>query len=75
LGDVYKRQVQAYAAIKGRSYVVPEDIKTLALPALAHRLVLKGALRLKSSASEEVLQGIMNKVPVPTEDQISFSRT
>ena len=58
------QSAKAYAYVQGRTYVVPEDIKTLAVPVLAHRLILgTGAGREK-----ELIEKILGQVPVPTED-------
>ncbi len=61
------RAVQVLAILRGRTHVEPDDIKELAVPVLAHRLVVKGALKLKSGMSEEILLGILNKTTVPSE--------
>jgi len=58
---------QAYAWLKGRNYVVPEDIKRLAVPVLAHRLVLARGYG-SSATGEKEIYGILNQVPVPTEE-------
>ena len=58
---------QALAFIRGRDYVVPEDIKELAVPVLAHRLVIPHAFGTGSS-SEEIIKKILSEVPVPTEE-------
>ncbi|MBR5739160.1 MAG: MoxR family ATPase [Lachnospiraceae bacterium] len=58
---------QAYAYVSGRTYVVPEDIKTLAIPVLAHRLVLDRAMGGRSAA-KEVVEQLLESVPVPTEE-------
>lgn len=63
---------QAYALLHSRPYVTPDDIKTLAIPVLTHRLILKSSLRLKSGAAEELITGILNRIPVPTEDHLDF---
>ena len=63
---------QAFAIINGRDYVTPDDIKTLAVPVLSHRIIMKGALRLKSGSSEEALKNIIQKTTVPTEENIDF---
>ena len=57
---------QSYAYIDGRDYVVPEDIKAVAVPVLAHRLVLShiGGQR---NADKEAVARILGSVPVPTE--------
>lgn len=61
------RALQAYAMIQGRSYVVPEDVKELAVPVLAHRIVLQGAGQDKGAAAEWIGR-ILSQVPVPSED-------
>jgi len=58
--------VRSYALINGREYVVPEDIKALAVPVLAHRLILKGGSM--GSKAESVIEDILSKTEVPTED-------
>ena len=58
---------QALAWISGRSYVVPEDIKKLAVPVLSHRLVLTRGYG-SSVTGEKEIQAILNRVPVPTEE-------
>ncbi|MGZ6910219.1 MAG: AAA family ATPase [Acidimicrobiia bacterium] len=54
---------QAHATLDGRDYVVPDDVARLALPVLAHRLVLRDPGRLADQRA--VLQGIVGTVPVP----------
>ncbi len=56
---------RAWAALNGRDYVLPDDVKTFADPVLVHRLILKPDLWLKKNASSEVIAGILNSVPVP----------
>ena len=56
---------RAWAALNGRDYVLPDDVKTFADPALVHRLILKPDLWLKKNASSEVIAGILNSVAVP----------
>ena len=63
----FMRAVQAYACLKGRSYVIPEDIKKLAIPVLAHRLVLEGNYYLKDAARTQ-MEMILKETPVPTEE-------
>lgn len=61
------RAVRAHALIQGRDYVVPEDIKTLAVPVLAHRLTTARTFGLQSSA-REIMSQLLSAVPLPTED-------
>ena len=56
---------RAWAALRGRDYVLPDDVKTFADPALVHRLILKPDLWLKKDAASEVIEGILSNVAVP----------
>jgi MoxR-like ATPase len=56
---------RAYAAINGRDYVLPDDVKRFAKPVLLHRLILNPELWLRRNAPDQVLSGIINNVPVP----------
>ena len=56
---------QALAAIQGRAYIIPDDIKGLASYALAHRIILKSQARLRDRTSESIIEGILSQVPVP----------
>lgn len=59
---------KAYAYVKGRDFVVPEDIKTLAVPVLSHRLILSGGSKWQSVHSEEIIKRVLDTTPVPTEE-------
>ena len=62
------KAARAYAAILGRDYVLPDDVKQLAVPVLAHRLMLQSQSNVRLSQSSEALIGVLlSKVPVPTE--------
>lgn len=63
----FLRACQAYALIQGRDYVVPEDIKAVAVPVLAHRVVANAAMDGKKTAVN-VIRELLNAIPVPTED-------
>ncbi|MBC7223420.1 MAG: MoxR family ATPase [Anaerolineae bacterium] len=56
---------RALAAIQGREYVIPDDIKALAEPALAHRLIISPSARIKDVDARSVVQEILDSVPVP----------
>lgn len=56
---------QALAALRGRNYVLPDDIKSLAIPVLAHRLLLKEEERLRGETPENILKKILSEVPIP----------
>lgn len=62
-----ERFAQALAAIEGRDYLIPDDIKTAALPVLAHRLILSYEARLEGKSAEGVLANIVQRIPVPVE--------
>lgn len=62
------RAAQAYAAMDGRSYVIPDDVKECAPYVLSHRLVLKNTARFKSGADERVIKEILENVSAPTEN-------
>lgn len=68
------KTARAWAAMEGRDYVIPDDIKFLAEPALAHRLITSPAARIKGVNSEEVIKEILNTVPVPGADIGARSR-
>ena len=61
------RACQAYAAIRGRDYVIPDDVKALAVPVLAHRVVPRGISQYADSAS--LIRELMDRVTAPTEVQ------
>jgi MoxR-like ATPase len=59
------RAGQALAALRGREYILPDDIKSLALPVLTHRLILKEEDRLRGENAEHILESIIHRIPVP----------
>ncbi len=59
------RASQALAAIRGRGYVIPDDVKLLAKPTLAHRIIVTPAARVRAITSTAVLDEILQSVPVP----------
>jgi len=59
------RTGQAQAAILGRDYVTPDDIKMLAMVALAHRLIISPSARIKNVDPRAVIQEILDSTPVP----------
>ena len=59
------RTSQAFAAMHGRDYVTPDDIKGLIAPVLGHRLIISPAARIRNVHADEILRGIMNQIPVP----------
>jgi MoxR-like ATPase len=59
------RASQALAAMRGRGYVIPDDIKLLAKPTLAHRIIVTPAARVRSITSTTILEEILQAIPVP----------
>jgi MoxR-like ATPase len=62
---------QARAALMGRDFALPDDVKYLAEAALAHRVILGPAARLRDLSAEQVLEEILEKIPVPGGDMVS----
>ena len=60
------RACQALAAIRGRDYVIPDDVKELAVPVLAHRVILRG---MYEQNAQSFIEGLVAKTPVPTEEK------
>ncbi|PKN28520.1 MAG: AAA family ATPase [Deltaproteobacteria bacterium HGW-Deltaproteobacteria-21] len=58
---------QAFAAIQGRNYVIPDDVKYLAGPVLSHRTIARTEAVLKGRSSEQIIEEILSTVPVPVE--------
>ncbi len=56
---------RARALLQGRDYVVPEDVKALAVPALAHRLVLRPEMWVREVTGADVVRSCLERVPVP----------
>jgi MoxR-like ATPase len=56
---------QARAAMQGRDYVIPDDIKALAMVSLAHRLIISPSARIKNVDPRAVIQEILDSTPVP----------
>ena len=65
------RTGQARASILGRDYVLPDDVKALALPALAHRVIPGPAARLRDVNAERIVQEVVDAMPVPGGDVTS----
>ncbi len=57
---------RALAAISGRDYVLPDDVKAVAIPVLAHRLILKPEARIRKVLATSIVSEIISTIPVPT---------
>lgn len=60
-----QKLVRARALLRGRDFVLPDDVKALALPALAHRIVVKPEPWIRGIRGEEIVRNALEKVPVP----------
>ncbi len=56
---------QAVALIRGRDFVLPDDVKELAVPMLSHRMIVSAAARMRGTASEEIVGAILDDTAVP----------
>ena len=65
------RAGQAYAALAGRDYVIPDDIKVLGVPALAHRTIVKTAATVRDVDSTLIIRELLDSVPVESRSQRS----
>ena len=61
------RAAKGYAAISGRNYVIPDDVKRAAHPVLDHRIMLENSMRIHKNAAYNVIEDILGSVTVPTE--------
>ncbi len=59
---------RAVAAMNGRDYVIPDDVKEITVEALSHRVVLKPGPWIKGIKTSSIIEGILNNVPVPKVD-------
>jgi MoxR-like ATPase len=61
------RSSQAYAAIHGRFYVIPDDVKRVARPVLSHRMIATSQTRLHGRVMEQIIEEVLHNVSVPVE--------
>ena len=59
------RAAKAWAAMSGRAFVTPDDLQKLAQPVLAHRLLLSNEARISGTTADEIISGIVSRLPVP----------
>jgi MoxR-like ATPase len=69
------RTAQARAALAGRDYILPDDVKALAVPTLAHRVILGPGARLRDLNAQQVVEEILRGVPVPGGDPSGGARS
>jgi MoxR-like ATPase len=63
------RAARASASSQARDYVIPDDIKNLAVPVLAHRVLLSPEAQMRGASAEEVLGSLVNQVPIPARER------
>ena len=56
---------RAYAALQGRDFVIPDDVKTLALPVLRHRLTLSPSAEIEGLTADRILREVLDQTPAP----------
>jgi MoxR-like ATPase len=61
-----QRAARAYAAAAGRDYVIPDDLKMLAGSVLEHRLILSPEAQLRGASARDVLDSVLERIPVPS---------
>ena len=61
------RTSQAYAAMHGRFYVIPDDVKRVARPVLSHRMIATSQTRLHGRLMEQIEDDVLQSIPVPVE--------
>lgn len=62
------KTVQVHAILAGRDFVTPDDVKAMIRPVFGHRIMLKNSARVKKGMNFEILDFILSRVTVPTED-------
>jgi MoxR-like ATPase len=57
------------AALSGRDFVTPDDVKAVAVPALAHRLMLRPELWVQQVAGDDIVRELLDSVPTPAAEE------
>jgi len=55
--------------LQGRDYVIPDDVKALAIPVLSHRLILSPEAQLRGRDAEQIVAELLETMPVPVESR------
>ena len=66
------RAGKAWAAMQGRNFVTPDDIQAIAVPILAHRLLLKSEAQLENATPEKLVLDLLAQIPVPPAGEERF---
>lgn len=61
----FLKMARAHAALEGRDYVIPDDVKRFAVPVLSHRLILQPEYWMSQTVAGDVIQEVLGKTPVP----------
>jgi MoxR-like ATPase len=61
----FLKMARAHAALEGRDYILPDDVKRFAVPVLSHRLILQPEYWMSKQISGEVIRDVLEKIPVP----------
>lgn len=69
------RASQAMALIRGRQFVIPDDVKELAVPVLGHRLILSASARMNGHSTVSIIESILSSTPVPGAETRGWLRT
>lgn len=64
------RAVQVHAILQGRDFCIPDDVKAMAKPVLAHRIILRASTRGKGNPAEAILGQLLTELTVPAEEQL-----
>ena len=67
------KAAQSYAFVKGRDYVLPDDVQYLAKYALTHRIILKSEAKFEGITAEQVIDKVIDRTPVPVQRSMSRS--
>jgi MoxR-like ATPase len=66
------KMARGWAVLDGRDYVLPDDVKAVAVPALAHRVSLKPELWIQDRGTEQAIVESMQSVPTPTAAELAL---
>jgi len=66
----FLKLARAFAAIQGRNYVLPDDVKRFAVPVLGHRVILQPEYWMARKVTTDVIEDVFHKVPVPVVDGV-----
>ncbi len=59
------RASQALAAMRGRNFVLPDDVKSIAVPIMSHRIIVKPESRLRRITAQQIVQELLDQIAVP----------